>query len=106
MSVFGLGRDFRVLGSSPVSGSLFSGEPASPSPSVHSLSLNLSRSSSLSSKLIKSFLKKADSSYLASELCNTEYFYFIFVSVTHMMVHGTLVGNSYIAKYPFFFSAG
>ena len=32
VSAFGSGRDPRVLGSSPMSGSLLSGEPASPSP--------------------------------------------------------------------------
>ena len=34
MSAFGLGHDLGVLGSSPASGSLLSGEPASPSPSA------------------------------------------------------------------------
>jgi len=48
VSAFGSGHNLRVLGSSPTSGSLFSGESASPSPFAplpHLFSLSLSNKS-------------------------------------------------------------
>ena len=58
-SAFGSGRDPRVLGSSPTSGSLLSGASASPSASASPPAYTLSVSNKIFSKI---FLKKQEES--------------------------------------------